>query len=134
MAVAGVSDVAARLGRSLTTEETAWVSTLLDDAEALILGRIPTLTARLAAVPPTLSVAAVKQAEAWAVVRVLRNPDGMSQEAIDDYSYTRDKSVAGGALYISDSDWQTILGRRARSVQLVAYNDDVWPMARRYVG
>ncbi len=133
MAVAVPSDVAARLGRPLTTDETAWVSALLDDAEALLLGRIPTLTARLAAVPPTLSVAAVKQAEAWAVVRVLRNPDGKSQEAIDDYSYTRDKSVAGGGLYISDSDWQTILGRRARSVQLVAYNDDVWPM-RRYVG
>lgn len=41
---------------------------------------------------------------ATAVLRVMRNPDGKSQESIDDYSWTRDESVSSGLLYFTDDE------------------------------
>ena len=106
MSVATPLDVTDRFGAPIDPQ---LAQVLLDDVEAIILGRIPDLVAQLAAVPPTIATAAVVKVEAWAVVRYLKNPDGKYQERIDDYSFMRDRSVAAGALYISDDEWAQLL-------------------------
>lgn len=109
MSYAQASDVAARLGRALSTAETAWVPSLLDDVEAMITARIPDLADQIGATPPTVDQATVIRVEAWAVVRFLKNPDGKLQESIDDYSFTRDRAVSAGILGITDEEWDQIL-------------------------
>lgn len=113
--IATPQDVADRLGFTLTSDQSALVQVLLDDVESMIIGRIPNLTDRLAAVPPTIASATVVKVEAWAVVRYMKNPDGKYQESLDDYSFTRDKSIASGDLYISDAEWNELLADESAS-------------------
>ncbi len=109
MSYAQASDVAARLGRPLSTAESAWVPSLLDDVEAMITTRIPDLDDRISATPPTIDQATVIRVESWVVVRFLKNPDGKLQESIDDYSFTRDRAVSAGTLALTDEEWDQIL-------------------------
>lgn len=97
---ATVQDVAARW-RPLTAQEEAVASTLLDDAWALLKHRVAQLESRLDAVPATLDAGLVRMVEVAMVLRVLRNPDGVRQEAIQDYSYSRDPVTASGALAVT---------------------------------
>ena len=86
MSYATVVDVATRLGRPIDSpEEQAQVQAWLDDAEALILARIPNLPDRVAAGSPT--VATLVMIESNAVIRKIRNPEGYTSETIDDYTY-----------------------------------------------
>lgn len=97
MSVANVDDVAARLGRTLSPAESSQAAVLLDDVEAVIVTRYPTLA--------LLNQQALVAVECYAVMRVLRNPDGKRQQSIDDYSWTTDTALSAGALYISDAEW-----------------------------
>lgn len=47
----------------------------------------------------------VIEVEAEAVARVLRNPDGLKSEGIDDYQKSRDKSLSDGQLRITAKEW-----------------------------
>jgi hypothetical protein len=110
MSYAIASDVAGRLGRALTADETALVTLLLDDVERMIVRRVIDLDAQIAADPPTIDQAMVVKVEAWAVVRFMKNPDGKYQEALQgEYSFTRDQSIASGTLYITDDEWDDLL-------------------------
>jgi hypothetical protein len=119
------SDLAARLGRSLTPAETTLAQALLDDAWAILTARNTTIDARLTAA--TLDPALVRAVETAMVLRVLRNPDGKKQEAIDDYSWTRDTAISSGALYVSDEELALLsapyTGTTRGSVRLVAYGE-----------
>jgi hypothetical protein len=119
MAYAITDDVAVSLGRSLTSEETDVAWGLLERAELLILRRIPDLAARIAADATLQDV--VVMVEADAVARVLRNPSGVWQERIDDYSYTRDRSISSGMLYISDDEWDMLQTTPGTSVPSEAF-------------
>lgn len=85
--------------RPLNPAELVVAETHLDYASALIRSAFPGVDARVASndldasIPRYVATAMVK--------RVLSNPDGKRQEAIDDYSFTRDGDVASGGLYIS---------------------------------
>lgn len=103
MATATWQDVQDRFGRTLTEPERLQVDAWLDDIEASILARIPTLTELVAS--GALLERTVVKIEAAAVIRVLRNPDGKITERIDDYSWTRDSSTASGSLYLTDDEW-----------------------------
>jgi hypothetical protein len=83
--------------RTLSAAEQTVTVNLLADAAAILLARVPTIPARVAA--GTLDAALVKRVQAAMVKRVLSNPDGKRQEAIDDYSWTRDNAVSAGMLY-----------------------------------
>ena len=75
MVYANLSDVSTRLGRPITdSTEISQVNAWLADVEALILARIPDLTARVAAASPSVDV--VVMIEANAVIRKVKNPDG----------------------------------------------------------
>lgn len=108
MAYASADDVAARLGRTLSTAETDQVEVLLEDVESLIRSRIPTLDAAVDASSPDSSV--VVRVEAWAVVRFMKNPDGKYTESVaGQYSFSRDQALATGQLYLSDEDWEALI-------------------------
>ncbi len=118
------ADLAARW-RPLNTAEAAIAQTLLDDAYAILLARLPTLEARMSAVPPTVSAELVVGVICSMVLRVLRNPDGKRQESIDDYSWTRDNAVSAGLLYASEDELRLMAGSqsRVRSIRLVVHGE-----------
>jgi Phage protein Gp19/Gp15/Gp42 len=104
MTYAPVDDVATRLGRPITEPpEVAQVEAWLADTELLILARVPDLDALVAAGDPTQG--AVVMVESNAVVRMVRNPDGKTQERIDDYSWGLPANPQAGTLYLTDTEW-----------------------------
>lgn len=107
MTYATADDVAARLGRALTSDEATQAYTLLGDAERRIRRRIGDLDAQVTA--ETIDLDSVIQVEAAAVRRVLLNPEAFAQEGVDDYRYTRADGVADGEIYISDAEWDLLL-------------------------
>ena len=111
MAYATVSDVEVRYGRTLTTAESAQVTAWIDDLEAEILERIPSLEALILAGRPT--VATLKRVISAAIIRKLDNPKGLKSRtvAIDDYSTTEQPWIEGtaGALDLTDEEWSKLL-------------------------
>lgn len=112
MAYATVADVEVRFGRTLTEPESAQVTVWIDDLEAEILERIPTLPILLEAGRPT--VGTLKRVVCGAVIRTLLNPRGLKSrtESIDDYSVTEQPWVetdAVGSPALSDDEWAKLL-------------------------
>lgn len=110
MAFAGPADVAALLGRSLTSAEDAQVGALLDAAELILRQRITDLVDRAEA--DDLFFSLVSLVEAKAARRVMLNPGAVRQrsETVDDYtqSETLDTAVSTGDIYIHDDEWQLL--------------------------
>lgn len=107
MSYATVDDVATRLGRPITEPtEVAQVDAWLEDVEILIRARVPTLDELVAAGTPTEPV--VVMVESNAVVRMVRNPEGKTQERIDDYSWGLPADPKAGTLYLTDTEWSLL--------------------------
>ncbi|WP_459963619.1 Gp19/Gp15/Gp42 family protein [Nocardia sp. IFM 10818] len=104
--MAAPPDVASRLGRELTPEETTQVATLLADAELLIRARIKNLDELITS--GAVDRAIVVMVEANAVMRVIRNPEGFKSEVDGNYSYEFAASVASGRLEILDYEWSLL--------------------------
>jgi len=96
-----VADLEARF-RPLSEDERTVARALLDDAWAIALTRRPSLDMDVAngVVSWGLAVAVISAM----VLRVLRNPNGVRQWSVDDYSETRDSAVSAGVLYVSDEE------------------------------
>src|SRR5690554_1449162 len=92
MAYATVEDVESRFTRELTDEERTLVQSRLEDVEAVIRTRIPDLDEKVAS--GTLSEQVIIMVESEAVLRVLRNPEGFSQETDGNYSYSMSSTNA----------------------------------------
>lgn len=104
-AITTPSDVGARLGRDITSDELDLVETLIEDAERLVARR----TTGGVIDPQVIDPLLVKQVVASAVARVLRNPDGYRSESAGGVSYTLDTRAAAGFLTILADEW-TLLG------------------------
>lgn len=89
------------------------VQVLIDDAERILLRRIPTLAAALTA--GDVDQDDVRYAVAHAVMRVLRNPEGYTSEAGGDYSYSRGAAAAqhAGRLVFLEDELAPLLPDRA---------------------
>ena len=98
MAYASFADVRARYERDLPEGRQDYVEALLAEAEAILLQRVPSIPARLAATPPTLTTAQVARVEVRAVLRVLRNPSGFYSETSGDYTYRVSRASTSGEL------------------------------------
>lgn len=120
---AKTDDIEARFYRDLDDRERMIAPQWLDDAWALLLGRRPSLEADMAA--GTVASAAVVRVLVAMVSRVLSNPEGKSEESIDDYRYRRDSIVSSGVLHVTADELADVTpGRRRRSsVRLVAYGE-----------
>jgi len=120
---ATTSDIADRF-RPLTAAETTNAQAYLEDAWALLTARLPALEGNLAA--GTVSAGNVVRVVANMVIRVLRNPEGKSEEQIDDYRYRRDALLSSGVLTVTPDELADLTpgaGRRTNSVRLVAYGE-----------
>ena len=111
MAFATVTDVQARFERQLTDDEQTRTAVFLEDIEAQILARVPTITDPLR---PLVVVA-----EANAVIRKFRNPAGLTYESEGNYSYTLGSgATASSDLSLTDAEWATLgVGMAAFSVR-----------------
>lgn len=121
---ASVDDVENRFWRPLTAQETTNVEFWLDDAWAMLLGRRPNIEADLTA--ETVSEANVVRVLAAMVIRILDNPRGLEEFALDDFRGRRNALAASGALSITSDELADVTpGRRSRrSVRLVSYGDE----------
>jgi hypothetical protein len=117
-----VGDLEARW-RPLSTQETLNATAYLADAWWLLLGRRPNLEADLTAT--TVSEGNVVRVVSAIVLRLLRNPEGLLEEAGDDYRYRRDSLVSSGALHVTSDELADITPgrRRQSSVRLVAFGE-----------
>lgn len=118
-----VSDLEARW-RPLTASESIVAQSFLDDALNEVVVRRPSLAADITA--GLVTQASLIRVVTSMVLRVLKNPDGKSEESIDDYRFKRDDLLAAGALYITDDELALLTGvpvPRVRSVRLVAHGE-----------
>lgn len=102
--LATVTQLAARLGRTLDTAETAMAAGALADASARV---------RFAGLPwpnPELAPAVVVGIVLDAAERRIRNPEGLRSETLGDYQYSRTSSTPTGT---SLSGVETAIIRRA---------------------
>ena len=102
MAVITADDVAASLGRPITTrEEIAQVNAWIRDAEVITRVTVGDL--------PTLDQDILKTVLTRAVVRKALNPEGKKDERIDDYSYGLSADVARADVFLTDEEirWLT---------------------------
>ncbi|RTL64435.1 MAG: hypothetical protein EKK42_24490 [Pseudonocardiaceae bacterium] len=111
MSYATTDDVAARLGRQLDPAELTIVSARLDDVERLIRTRVPDLDVRVSS--GALSAAVVVMVEADAVLRVVRNPDGVVSETDGNYSRQLNHAAATGVLSLLPEEWRLLKVRGA---------------------
>lgn len=112
MAYATVEDVLVDLGRDTRSEqERAQIGSWVEQAEALILSRIPNLGALVSA--GRLSADVVRMVEVWVVARKVKNPDGKQNERVDDYSYGLDENAKRGAIFLTDEEWDLLIPRAA---------------------
>jgi hypothetical protein len=109
MAYATVSDVEARLGRTLDASESQIVTTRLNDVELMIRHRIPDLDTKVST--GVIDPALVVMVECDAILRLVRNPEGFTAETDGNYSYQISSEVASGKLDILPSEW-ALLGVR----------------------
>ncbi|QTR37007.1 hypothetical protein J8670_12990 [Mycobacterium tuberculosis] len=113
MAIATATDVENRWVRELSEEETRLVNTRLADAERMIRRRIKDLDDKIDA--GDIDPEDVKQVEADMVLRLLRNPEGFTQETDGNYTYMLHQQLASGKLEVTDDEWET-LGIRRRGM------------------
>ncbi|GAB2698396.1 Gp19/Gp15/Gp42 family protein [Thalassiella azotivora] len=81
---------------------TTWLAKQIDRAERLLTSRRPALASWVDA--GTVDVENVKDAVVNAVLRVVRNPEGLQSESEGNYSYSTNRDVAGGKLYFTGDD------------------------------
>lgn len=113
---AAVSDVEARW-RPLSPQEATNAGTFLDDAWLILKSRLPDIEASfLNDNDRRMNVVRVLTA---AVLRVLKNPDGLRQESVDDYAYTRDEAVSAGVLYITEDEIGSLVPNASNGVFMV---------------
>lgn len=117
MTYAAAADVQAVLGRTMSTEETALVQRRLGQVERMILRRIPDLVDKIAA--EEIDAADVVDIEAEAVLRVVRNPDGIASETDGTYSYQRSREAADNTLRLTAEEWERLGLKPSRMFAIV---------------
>lgn len=103
MSYAEATDIADRLGRDLDPSETRIVASRLEDVETLILTRISDLDERVAS--GKLNQRLIVMVESEVILRLIKNPDGYTQETDGNYSYSIDSRVASGRLSLLAEEW-----------------------------
>jgi hypothetical protein len=98
-----------------------YVDYLIDKAERLVRDKVPTLDARITA--GRLTDSTVGDVVVDMVVRLLRNPEGLSSESAGDYSYQRNAATGEGRLFLRPDELARLLGNPGQ-VSSVPVGDD----------
>lgn len=117
MAYAQASDVTVRWAREASAEETSLINTRLADVERMIKRRIPDLDTKVT--NGDIDVEDLKQVEADAVLRLVRNPEGYLSETDGNYTYMLQQDLATGRLEIFPEEWEMLGYRRSRMAIIV---------------
>lgn len=116
---ASTDDVELAWNQPVTNEP--YVEYLIGKAERLVRDKVPTLDARILAL--TLSPATVGDVVVDMVVRLLRNPEGLSSESAGDYSYQRNAATGEGRIFMRPDEIARLFGNPGR-VSSVPVGDD----------
>jgi hypothetical protein len=123
MQFADVADIVARF-RPLDEQETVNAEAFLEDAWWMLLSRLPSLEDQIN--DGHVRLENVTRVICQMVIRILKNPDGLLEESIDDYRFRRDALLSTGALHVTAAELADLtpatVGRR-NSVRLVVYGD-----------
>jgi hypothetical protein len=106
MTYAQASDVAALLARELDTAETALVDRRLAQVERMIVRRIPDLAGQTEA--GQIDPDDVRDIEAEAVFRHVRNPEGLRSENDGTYGYQLSSEAADNSLRVTAEEWAVL--------------------------
>jgi hypothetical protein len=101
-------------GPALSTAESAWVDVLIGEASALLRRRLPGLDASITA--GTIDATLARMVVTNVVLRVVRNPAGVTQQAVGPESATYAKSQAVGQVVVTDDDIAVLTDPNAASV------------------
>lgn len=103
MSLATFKDVQVRFHRELSEEDRPLVEARLQDAENKIRTKLPDLDYRLTEEPLLQDTVVTVCCEA--VIRLIKNPDGFSQETDGSYNYMRFETNLEGVLTITREEW-----------------------------
>lgn len=109
-----------------------WYQEKLDEAVRLLIRKVPTVVSRMAAYDPSTGVgidpAFVKDKVIGAVLRVMRDPEGIKRETEGNYSYERNPIVASGNIWYT-KDELADLGASVKALPrtVFASNRYGWP-------
>lgn len=106
MAYATADDVQVRFNRELDEDERVSVDERLEDVEEMIRLRIPDLDDRVE--DGRIRERLLKMVECEAVLRLIRNPEGYTEETDGNYSYSISARVASGRLTIEPDEWKLL--------------------------
>lgn len=85
-----------------------WYQEKIDEAVRLLLRKAPTIVSRMAAYNPEtgegIDPLFVKDKVIGAVMRVIRDPEGMQSETEGNYSYKRNPIVASGNIWFTKDE------------------------------
>jgi hypothetical protein len=115
MALAQVADVTDRwIGEPLEAEVLAVIDKRLGDAERILKSEVPDLLVQAAADPEYHDNAVMVEADM--VLRLIRNPEGYSQESDGNYSYAIYQRVASGLLEVLDNELELLTKGQGRGM------------------
>lgn len=101
--------------RPLTTEEAALVPGLSNKAWRRVLAHFPGMESSITfvapATAPLVSPDLVKDVMASMIIRVLKNPDSVRSDGIDDHTTTLDMSISSGEMYLSAEEIALLTSR-----------------------
>lgn len=112
---ATVEDVKSRWLTGTVPATDAQITTLIADAEDIILGEFPTLEADVTA--GTVPATRIKRVVARMIHRVLRNPEGVRSVQESTGPFSGSTTYGGdnpGELYLTDDDRRDIGGRKSK--------------------
>ena len=112
MTLASAADVATLWAKELDDAETALVERRLRQVERMIIRRIPNLLERLES--GDLEAQDVADIEAEAVLRVVRNPEGLASEQDGQYGYQLSREAADNSLRLTEEEWAVLGVKRSR--------------------
>lgn len=124
--LADISDLLARTPEPLTIEQQAWATTKIEDAEYLLMTKVP----RLDTDPTTLSDRDRRNARAVicdAVLRLLVNPQGLVSEGAGPFRAEFRKNDSGATgLFFTEDELALFALKRKRKIGMIGIAPSPW--------
>ncbi|MEV0367512.1 hypothetical protein [Nocardia fusca] len=108
---ATAEDVRARFEGVIPDSRNDWLAAKIEDAESLLTSLVPSM----ATTADAGRLARAKAMVADAVLRVYRNPSGVTQETASVYSVSRSKAADSGVLYFPADELEALRGSARRT-------------------
>lgn len=111
---ASIEDVRLAYEKTIPDDRAAWVTYLIGRASRRLNSLVPGIQDRID--DRSLAVEDVRDVVVGAVLRIVRNPEGLSMEMEGSYSYQTRADVAGGALMFTSDDLNQVRARQTGTV------------------